>query len=137
MDDKSAKERLEQERQRLLSLEEGVRERSGLDSSQSEADGELSRYDQHGADVGTTTFERTSALSVIEQLEADIEAIDAAMERLSQGTYGRCEVCGREIDDERLAQRPSARFCIEHRQELDGDGAGRGYQIDQSLGPEQ
>jgi DnaK suppressor protein len=38
----------------------------------------------------------------------------AAIERLESGTYGRCEVCGREIDDERLETRPETNRCREH-----------------------
>jgi DnaK suppressor protein len=37
-----------------------------------------------------------------------------ALSRLDGGTYGRCEVCGREIDDERLEARPEASTCREH-----------------------
>jgi DnaK suppressor protein len=45
-----------------------------------------------------------------------------ALDRLDGGTYGRCEVCGREIDDERLEARPEASTCREHTDALTVDG---------------
>jgi DnaK suppressor protein len=41
-------------------------------------------------------------------------AVRAALERLDSGTYGRCEICGRMIDDERLEARPETTRCREH-----------------------
>jgi DnaK suppressor protein len=45
---------------------------------------------------------------------AQRDRVRAAIERLDDGTYGRCEVCGREIDDERLEARPETNRCREH-----------------------
>jgi len=39
--------------------------------------------------------------------------IDEAMERLEDGTYGKCESCGGPIGVERLKARPVTTFCIE------------------------
>ena len=38
--------------------------------------------------------------------------IDAALERLADGTYGVCLVCGRPIPAERLEVRPTATTCV-------------------------
>jgi DnaK suppressor protein len=42
-----------------------------------------------------------------------IKKIDEALERLSAGTYGICEVCGEEIPLKRLEARPVTTLCIE------------------------
>ena len=47
-------------------------------------------------------------------LEQEMAQIDAALERIANGTYGTCAVCGREIAYERLKARPIATRCIEH-----------------------
>lgn len=41
-----------------------------------------------------------------------LREIEAAQERLQQGTYGRCEECGEEIPLARLQAYPAARLCI-------------------------
>lgn len=39
--------------------------------------------------------------------------IDAALERITRGTYGLCETCGDAIDADRLMADPLARFCLD------------------------
>ena len=36
----------------------------------------------------------------------------AALERIANGTYGRCETCGGAIGRQRLLALPATRFCI-------------------------
>lgn len=38
--------------------------------------------------------------------------LEEAMKRLSQGTFGRCLQCGRDIDEERLRYQPDAALCM-------------------------
>lgn len=40
--------------------------------------------------------------------------IDSARARLDRGEYGRCTVCGKDIDDERLTARPETDRCRDH-----------------------
>ena len=121
MDSDVARQRLVEERERLDNVRSTF-DGEGLDQSESESLGELSSYDQHQADVATETFEREKDLSILESLEASIEDVDAALERLDAGAYGRCEVCDIEIGDERLEARPMARFCVEHQAENEAIG---------------
>jgi DnaK suppressor protein len=41
-----------------------------------------------------------------------VQEIDAALERIAAGTYGRCTSCGNEIPAERLEFRPYASSCV-------------------------
>ena len=43
---------------------------------------------------------------------AEIEAIEAALVRIENGTYGECTVCGEEISPQRLEAVPTAPKCI-------------------------
>jgi DnaK suppressor protein len=43
---------------------------------------------------------------------AELEETDAAIERIDQGRFGRCETCGGAIGRQRLLAFPAARFCI-------------------------
>ena len=46
-----------------------------------------------------------------ERLAARINRLSAALERMADGTYGRCELCGRDIERPRLEALPEAVTC--------------------------
>ncbi|MFA5651998.1 MAG: TraR/DksA C4-type zinc finger protein [Candidatus Paceibacterota bacterium] len=52
--------------------------------------------------------------AVLNRLEPQYNDIKDALERINKGTYGKCEVGGEEIPEERLEANPSARTCIKH-----------------------
>ena len=68
--------------------------------------------DEHDPEGATIAFERAQVSALSKQAAADLAAIDDALERLSRGSYGRCEVCAGPIGDERLDAIPSATRCI-------------------------
>ncbi len=41
-----------------------------------------------------------------------LNKIETSLEKIEQGSYGKCESCGEEIGLERLRARPMAEFCI-------------------------
>ena len=49
----------------------------------------------------------------VDQLAEELYAVEGAMARLRNGSYGICEACGNEIGVERLQALPSARRCVE------------------------
>jgi len=55
--------------------------------------------------------ERQAETSTLEARRSDIK--DAQM-KIVQGTYGTCEVCGKEIEEDRLEANPAARTCKAH-----------------------
>ncbi len=52
--------------------------------------------------------------SVLTAASVVLDDIDAALRRLADGTYGRCETCGEAIEEQRLADEPTARTCLAH-----------------------
>ena len=40
--------------------------------------------------------------------------VDNALSRIKNGTYGECEVCGKQIEVQRLEALPYATLCMEH-----------------------
>jgi DnaK suppressor protein len=69
--------------------------------------------DQHMADTATETVER----EIGNTLEASdgrlLAAIDSALARIEDGTYGTCVNCGAQIAPERLEAMPWATLCID------------------------
>ena len=108
MDLARARQRLEEERAHRQSLAQRLRreESDPVESS------ELSKIDQHPAELGTETFERELELTTLIIVEAELKDIDDALRKLEQGTCGICEACGKPIDPERLEAKPWARFCV-------------------------
>lgn len=51
------------------------------------------------------------ALNAKKQTEINLQLVDAALERLSNGEYGYCLQCEEEIDQKRLLAKPEASFC--------------------------
>jgi RNA polymerase-binding transcription factor DksA len=49
--------------------------------------------------------------SLSEREQEEIRQIDSALARIEAGTYGRCENCGRPIEDERLCTTPTTLLC--------------------------
>jgi DnaK suppressor protein len=111
MNKATARRRLEEERERLQGIADDLqRER---DESVSDTGGELSSFDQHPGDSGTETFEMEKNVSLREQVDDELQEIEAALQRLERGAYGTCQACGRPIGDERLEAMPATRFCVE------------------------
>ena len=58
--------------------------------------------------------ERAPDLSILTQVESELEDVERALGRLDEGTYGTCQACGAAIDDARLAAEPATPLCREH-----------------------
>ncbi|HLN26799.1 MAG TPA: TraR/DksA family transcriptional regulator [Gemmataceae bacterium] len=81
--------------------------------------GNLSNMPIHMADLGTDNFEQEFTLSLLQNEEQLLGEIAAALERVGQGTFGRCENCQGEIPKARLHAVPYARYCVECARKLE------------------
>ncbi len=74
----------------------------------------------HLADLEEMTPDSTDADSVcalVDLSSSTISEIDLALEKIRQGTYGACDLCGKPIAPERLEVRPFASLCIHCQRE--------------------
>lgn len=62
-------------------------------------------------ELGLIDIIEDTGIAVADIKRRELEEMDAALARLDDGTYGDCEVCGTEIDEERLKVRPFAPRC--------------------------
>jgi RNA polymerase-binding transcription factor DksA len=83
------------------------------------AAGNLSNMPIHMADLGTDNFEQELSLNLLQNEEQVLEEISAALDRIDQGTFGRCEECQAEIPKARLQAVPYARYCVECARRLE------------------
>jgi RNA polymerase-binding transcription factor DksA len=70
-----------------------------------------------GKRVGEGTsqaVDRLAAVPAHAKLLAMLSEVDRALEKLADGTYGQCDVCGVDIGAGRLEARPWATRCLEH-----------------------
>lgn len=70
--------------------------------------------DEHDPEGQTIAFERSQLAAVTARTEEHLREVEAALDRVTVGTYGVCEVCHRPIDAARLEARPTARACVDH-----------------------
>ena len=68
-----------------------------------------------GKRVGDGTsiaVERLTQVAAHEQMLEQLGEVERALEKLDDGTYGRCDVCGGDIPEGRLEVHPSATRCV-------------------------
>jgi DnaK suppressor protein len=87
---------------------------------------ELAELTRPPGDVGTISFgkrvgegtsmavDRLAAVSAQEHLLAMLDGVRRARQRVADGSYGTCEVCGESIPEGRLEARPWATRCVDH-----------------------
>ena len=110
---------LENERDRLQHAVRTVHH----DGSLLEETGDLAiGLGDHIADSATETYMRELDEGLEENAAHVLVEIEAALERIEAGTYGRCVTCGRPIDGERLEAVPYATLCIDDKRALERSG---------------
>jgi RNA polymerase-binding transcription factor len=73
-----------------------------------------SSFDDNFADSAQVAAEQGEVQALAGNLKEQLDAVEAALTKLDDGTYGLCERCGRRISDARLEAMPATRFCIDH-----------------------
>ena len=77
--------------------------------------GKTGKLDEEQAADFLDTAGRTSALELMSALKhnerREVEEISLALEKIKDGTYGKCEGCGEEIAPARLEALPTAGLC--------------------------
>jgi DnaK suppressor protein len=69
--------------------------------------------DNHMAETATVTLDREIDYTLEENSEHVLGEIDAALQRIEDGTFGICVTCGQEIGEDRLSAIPWATQCID------------------------
>ena len=69
----------------------------------------------HSADSSEQAVERENdevLQGIAQETQSAIQDIHAALGKIREGTYGRCEDCGEAINPDRLAALPETTHCV-------------------------
>jgi DnaK suppressor protein len=102
---------------------------------------ELSEGREHTKDDGMDTYDlasdaRDREISTIltDRDRNKLVAIDEALERIDDGSYGVCEECGADIAEGRLAALPFTRLCVTCQSEMERESKlNRRFEEDRSF----
>jgi DnaK suppressor protein len=64
------------------------------------------------ADIAARAISYNGLLTLLDSEQETLIEVEDALQAMDDGTYGRCETCGQEIEFARLEARPYARRCI-------------------------
>jgi len=81
-------------------------------------------HSNHMADQGSDESNYETILQMTASEREHLREIEAALERIEEGTYGICEVTGKPIGLERLKAIPTARLSIEAQEEQEARALG-------------
>jgi RNA polymerase-binding transcription factor DksA len=103
---------LEEERARLVHANTRLRSENG--SNLEDGIGEIGgSTDENLGDLASDTYERELEEGLEDGILETVRAIDAALKRIEDGTYGFSEISGRPIGEERLRAIPWATRCVD------------------------
>lgn len=102
-------------RTRLLNLRARLRGEMGrmADAALSQNRSESSSLPIHLADLGSDNFEQELTLSLVGSEKEVLDKIEVALERVADGSYGKCEDCGKKIPESRLQVIPYTTVCVQ------------------------
>lgn len=114
---------LKMQKQRLMALRDTILDSmAGVakDTLRSRPEGsEASAFGMHQADAGSDAYDKDFALSLLSQEQDALYEVEEALKRVDNGTYGICEMSGKQIAHIRLEAMPFARFTVECQAELE------------------
>jgi DnaK suppressor protein len=103
---------LEEEKRRILRHLEEISETSVADLETPSGD---------SVDLAALEINQNSLAKIGKREQNHLKKIDAALEKMEDGTFGECESCGEQISVARLMARPVAQLCIDCKTEQENE----------------
>ena len=103
---------LEEEKRRILRHLEEISETSVADLETPSGD---------SVDIAALEINQNSLAKIGKREQNHLKKIDAALEKMEDGTFGECESCGEQIAVARLMARPVAQLCIDCKTEQENE----------------
>lgn len=112
---------IERYRHQLLALRSRLRDETQSLTQRALDTAAASRMPIHMAERGTDEASRECDLKLSHQEAGILERIEAALERIENGVFGRCLGTGKQIPKARLDVIPYTEFCVEYAEQLERD----------------
>ncbi|MDP4552451.1 TraR/DksA C4-type zinc finger protein [Alkalihalobacillus macyae] len=118
-----SKEELQNFKKQLLDLKKDLLDSGATTHEENIAltdeTGELTSYDNHFADMASELDQREKDITLEDAARERLSAINTALDRIREGTYGICIDTGEEINKERLEAIPYAIRTKEAQDDLE------------------
>ncbi len=113
---KELKELLEKKKVTLISQLESIG--SKVEGEDVNYSADFPSYGDSMEDNAVEVADYTKNLSLERDLEKEMRNVEKALAKISDGSYGNCVHCGKEIEIERLEIRPESSSCVECKKRL-------------------
>lgn len=71
------------------------------------------------ADLANESYEKYLLYDLSIGEKDELKAVEEALAKIEDGTYGQCEMCGAEIPVQRLAIKPEAKLCVKCKEQAE------------------
>lgn len=103
---------IEQAKQRLLELKKEYSTR--IDKIEEHIHNPPDDLNEHWDDQAVAMRQNDMRKRLLIEAKEELGFVNHALDRLENGVYGECEVCGEQIEAKRLEAIPYATLCMQH-----------------------
>ncbi len=103
---------LQAAKQNLLTLKEEYETR--IDKIEDHIQNPQDDLNEHWEDQAISYRQNDMRTNLMVEARQSLIYVENALSRIENGTYGKCEVCGEQIEEQRLQALPYATLCMEH-----------------------
>ena len=99
-------------KQNLLKLKDEYESR--IDKIEDHIQNPQDDLNEHWEDQAISYRQNDMRKNLMSEARQSLIYVENALSRIENGTYGECEVCGEQIEEQRLEALPYATLCMEH-----------------------
>ena len=103
---------LDTSKQNLLKLKDEYESR--IDKIEDHIQNPQDDLNEHWEDQAISYRQNDMRKNLMSEARQSLIYVENALSRIENGTYGECEVCGEQIEEQRLEALPYATLCMEH-----------------------
>ena len=103
---------LQAAKQNLLTLKEEYETR--IDKIEDHIQNPQDDLNEHWEDQAISYRQNDMRTNLMVEARQSLIYVENALSRIENGTYGKCEVCGEQIEEQPLQALPYATLCMEH-----------------------